>query len=70
MKPEKKPVAITEESKAVLEILRKAEKIELTQLKEQAGLSNKKWDKSIKELTRNKLASVSKTDEGLFIEVI
>ena len=70
MKPEKKPVAITDESKAVLEMLKKEQRMELTVLKERAGLSNKKWDKSIKELTRNKLANVNKSDEGLFIEVI
>ena len=70
MKPEKKPVAIAEESKAVLEMLKKEQRMELDVLKQQAGLSNKKWDKSIKELTRNKLASVDKSDEGLFIEVI
>ncbi len=70
MKPEKKPVAITDDSKAVLEMLKKEQRMELAVLKQQAGLSNKKWDKSIKELTRNKLASVNKSDEGLFIEVI
>ena len=70
MKPEKKPVALTEESKGILEILRKRESMDLAELKDQAGLSNKKWDKAVKELTRNKLARVNKTDEGLFIEVI
>jgi lysyl-tRNA synthetase class 2 len=44
--------------------------MELSTLKDRAGLSNKKWDKSIKELTRNKLAQVNKTEEGLFIEVL
>ena len=70
MKPEKKPVEITDESKGVLDILSKEEKMELSTLKDRAGLSNKKWDKSIKELTRNKLAQVNKTEEGLFIEVL
>jgi lysyl-tRNA synthetase class 2 len=70
MKPEKKPVEITDESKGVLDILSKEEKMELGTLKEKAGLSNKKWDKSIKELTRNKLARVNKTEEGLFIEIV
>ena len=70
MKPEKKPVTLTEESKGILEILRKQESMDLAELKDQAGLSNKKWDKAIKELTRNKLARVNKTDEGLFIEVV
>ena len=34
------------------------------------GLSNKKWDKAIKGLTKNKLAKVEKTDEGLLVSVV
>ncbi len=67
MKPEKKPLAISDDAKAILEILNKAEKLELVDLKSQSGLSNKKWDKSIKELTKNSLAKVEKTEEGLFV---
>lgn len=72
MKPEqKKPsVELNEDEKAVFAILQKAEKIELPELKTQSGLSNKKWDKTIKGLTKNKLAKVSKTDEGLFVELV
>ncbi|WP_203257799.1 lysine--tRNA ligase [Hyunsoonleella ulvae] len=70
MKPEKKPLAISDDAKAVLEILTKVEKLELVDLKSQSGLSNKKWDKSIKELTKNSLAKVEKTEEGLFVEVV
>lgn len=70
MKPERKAVALTDDAKAVLAHLKKVEKLELTALKEQSGLSNKKWDKSIKELTKNKLANVEKTDEGLFVSLI
>ena len=51
------------------DFLKKAEKLPLIDLKEQSGLSNKKWDKSIKELTKNNLAKVNKTEEGLFVEV-
>ena len=36
------------EEKAVLAMITKAEKIDLHTLKAQAGLSNKKWDKTIK----------------------
>ncbi|ARN77886.1 lysine--tRNA ligase [Nonlabens spongiae] len=69
MKPENKAKAdLNEEEKMVFELLIKAQKMELADLKEQAGLSNKKWDKSIKGLTGKKLAKVSKTDDGLFIE--
>lgn len=70
MKPEKKEVELTEEATGVLQLLKKVSKTELAGLKEQAGLSNKKWDKSIKELTQKGLAKVEKTDEGLFVEVI
>ncbi|MFL1013149.1 lysine--tRNA ligase [Flavisericum labens] len=70
MRPEKKAVAVSEDTKAVFEILKKLEKTELADLKTQSGLSNKKWDKSIKELTKNNLAKVEKTDDGLFVEVI
>jgi len=73
MKPEQKVtqrVELNEDEKAVLALLRKAEKIDLGALKTQSGLSNKKWDKTIKGLTKNKLASVNKTDEGLFVEAV
>ena len=70
MKPEKKPLAISDDAKAVLEILNKSEKMDLNELKGQSGLSNKKWDKAIKDLTKNKVAKVEKTEEGLFVEVV
>ncbi|WP_370480031.1 lysine--tRNA ligase [Tamlana flava] len=70
MRPEKKPVAVSEDAKAVFEILKKAEKLELDDLKNQSGLSNKKWDKTIKELTKSNLAKVEKTDEGLQVQII
>tara|TARA_R110002050_G_scaffold273113_1_gene417030 strand:- start:21175 stop:22869 length:1695 start_codon:yes stop_codon:yes gene_type:complete len=70
MRPEKKVVAVSEEAKAVFEILKKAEKLVLNDLKVQSGLSNKKWDKTIKELTKNNLAKVEKTNDGLFVEMV
>ena len=72
MRPEKKAstVELNDEEKALLEIITKAEKIDLNELKTQSGFSNKKWDKTIKGLTKNKLASVTKTDEGLFVEIV
>jgi lysyl-tRNA synthetase class 2 len=51
-----------------LELLRKESPVALNQLKEQTGLSNKKWDKTIKGLTKNKLAKVFKNDQGLWVE--
>jgi len=72
MRPEKKAVAVqlNDDEKAVLAIIEKAEKIDLNTLKVQSGLSNKKWDKTIKGLTKNNVAKVSKTDEGLFVEIV
>ena len=70
MRPEKKPLAISDDAKTVLELLKKAEKIALNDLKVQSGLSNKKWDKTIKELTKNNLANVEKDEDGLFVEVV
>lgn len=71
MKPEKKvTVELSEEGKAVLEALKKAGKTDLNVFKESTGLSNKKWDKAIKELTRNGLAKVEKTDDALTVEPV
>ncbi|UKM64800.1 lysine--tRNA ligase [Flavobacteriaceae bacterium GSB9] len=70
MRPEKKAIAVSEDAKAVIEILKKSEKLELVDLKTQSGLSNKKWDKTIKELTKNNLAKVEKTEDGLFVEMV
>ncbi|WP_459212519.1 lysine--tRNA ligase [Aquimarina rhabdastrellae] len=70
MKPERKQIALTDEEKAVLAILKSNNRMDLNELKSQSGLSNKKWDKTIKGLTKNKLAKVEKTDDGLFVEHI
>jgi len=70
MKPEVKALAMTEDEKAVLKSLKANSPVLLTDLKTQSGLSNKKWDKTIKGLTKNNLAKVYKNDEGLFVEVV
>ena len=70
MKPERRAVAMTDEEKAVFNILKDNSPIDLNALKSQSGLSNKKWDKTIKGLTKNELAKVNKTDEGLFVEIV
>ena len=72
MRPEKKApsIELNEEEKAVLTLITKAEKIDLNVLKTTSGLSNKKWDKTIKGLTKKEVAKVSKTEEGLFVEIV
>jgi lysyl-tRNA synthetase class 2 len=70
MKPEKKQVELTAEEKTILSLLKQNSPAELNQLKEQSGLSNKKWDKSLKALTKHSLVKVNKTDEELFVEAL
>jgi lysyl-tRNA synthetase class 2 len=53
-----------------LDLLKKESPTTLNTLKEQSGLSNKKWDKAIKVLTKNKVAKVFKNDQGLWVELL
>jgi lysyl-tRNA synthetase class 2 len=69
MKPEKKAVELTEDEKAVLELLKTSSPVDLNVLKEQSGLSNKKWDKTIKGLTKHNLAKVEKTGDDFMVEM-
>jgi lysyl-tRNA synthetase class 2 len=71
MRPEKKNIAVElgEDEKLVFDLLKPHNRLELEVLKDQANLSNKKWDKAIKGLRNAGVAIVAKTDEGLFIEV-
>jgi len=72
MRPEQKApsIELNEEEKAVLAIISKVEKIDLMALKTQSGLSNKKWDKTIKGLTKKEVAKVTKTEDGLYVKVV
>ena len=70
MRPEKKQVELSEDEKAVLNMLKANSPIDLNTLKTQSGLSNKQWDKTIKGLTGHKLAKVFKNEEGLFVEIV
>jgi lysyl-tRNA synthetase class 2 len=70
MRPERKTVEMSEDEKAIFNILKANSPILLNDLKIQTGLSNKKWDKTIKDLTKKHLAKVNNTEEGLFVEVI
>ena len=69
MKPEQKQVAMSEDEKAVFNLLKVASPADLNTLKQQSGLSNKKWDKTIKGLTKHNLVKVEKTSEGLLVTI-
>jgi len=64
MKPLKKQPDLGEDAKSVFNILKEFEKIDLSILKDKSQLSNKKWDKSIKELTSKSIVKVVKNSEG------
>lgn len=66
MKPEKvvPQVELGEDEKMILEILKSQEEpMEITEVKNRSQLSGKKWDKATKNLTKNNLIKVEKTDE-------
>lgn len=69
MRPEVQGPTLTDEEEVVLNLLEKNHPVLLSELKENAGLSNKKWDKAIKGLSAHKLAKVTKTDDGLFVHL-
>ena len=70
MKPEQKAVALSEEEKTILQLIKATETADLMAIKTATGLSNKKWDVSIKSLSQKELIKVIKNEEGLFIEML
>ncbi|MEM9647791.1 MAG: lysine--tRNA ligase [Bacteroidota bacterium] len=69
MRPEKKAVELNEEEKTIMDILKPNGEMPLADLKSQAGLSGKKWDKSTKNLVKIGVLEVFKTDDGVFGKV-
>ncbi|WP_339754695.1 lysine--tRNA ligase [uncultured Winogradskyella sp.] len=69
MRPERKQVELSDNEKAIFEVLKPQQRMDLNVLKSQSGLSNKGWDKGIKGLGKHGLTKVEKTDDGLFVEV-
>ncbi|SIN68282.1 lysine--tRNA ligase [Algoriphagus halophilus] len=70
MRPEKKAVELTEEEKLVLDLLKKEHPIDLGKLKEQTGLSNKKWDVAMKGLSKKEVARVQKDGDLLTVQLL
>ena len=69
MKPEKKALELSDNEKAIYDILKKETSMELEALKTASGLSNKGWDKGIKGLTKIGAATVTKDDNGLTVSL-
>ncbi len=70
MKPERKAVEMSDNEKAIFEILKSQKSMALNDLKVQSGLSNKAWDKGLKGLGKHGLTKVTKTDDALIVEVV
>ena len=73
MRPEKKEekkIELKENEQAIFDIISKEKSMNLNDLKEQAGLSNKAWDKGMKALGKHGLTKVTKTDDALIVDLV
>ena len=70
MRPEKKPLQLSENEKVIFDILKGEKKMELDTLKTKSDLSNKAWDKGIKGITKQQLAKIYKEDGVLYVEIL
>ena len=71
MRPEKveKKIELEGNEKVIFDILSKEGSMDLGALKQRTGLSNKQWDKGMKALGKAGLTTVTKTVDGLTVEV-
>ena len=70
MKAEKEALELTENEKNVLKLITRKTPAILQEIKQEANLSNKKWDKTIKGLSQKKIVKVEKVDKELIIKII
>ena len=73
MRPEKvlPKVELSEDDELLLSLLSKSNgEMSLNDLKEQSKFSGKKWDKSSKNLAKNNLIKIEKTDEGVTVKTV
>jgi lysyl-tRNA synthetase class 2 len=61
-------IELSELEKEILDVVQSQNKMELPSLRSKFDVSNKQWDVSLKNLTKNQLLKVSKENETLFIE--
>jgi lysyl-tRNA synthetase class 2 len=72
MRPEVKShkLELSGNEKLIYDIIQAATEMDLQQLKDHAGLSNKQWDVSIKSLTKQELIRVVKENDVLKVQVV
>ena len=67
MKPEKKEIQLNEDEINLIKNLDEKIPKELTDFKKQFNLSNKKWDKYLKNLSKKEIIKIYKDEKGLWI---
>ena len=67
MKPEKKELQLNEDEINLIKNLDEKIPKELTDFKKQFNLSNKKWDKYLKNLSKKEIIKIYKDEKGLWI---
>jgi lysyl-tRNA synthetase class 2 len=70
MKPEKKQLDLNDNESAIFNLLKENKTMNLEDLKSKVGLSNKRWDKGLKGLTKLELIKVSKINDVLTVSCI
>ena len=69
MRPENK-VQLSEEEKIIIDLLKTESPQPIGTVKSNSQLSGKKWDKACKNLTKNKLVKIEKTDDQVLISLV
>lgn len=69
MRPEKKGPELTEDEKAITELLKVSGQLALDALKVQAGLSGKKWDAAMKSLAKHGIVKVTVNGDTKTVEL-
>ena len=69
MRPEKQKIVLSEKEEAVFKLINNKNQL-INELKDQSGLSNKAWDKTIKSLRKLDLIKVKKIENEIYISKI
>ena len=74
MRPEKfdskASLDLKDHEKVIFDILSEEKSMDVNALKSLSGLSNKKWDKGLKALSKLGLTKATKTEAGIFIDLV
>jgi lysyl-tRNA synthetase, class II len=72
MRPETKQVKVelNDNEKLIFGIVQREKSLDLNTLKNEANLSNKQWDVSMKNLAKQGLVKVTKTDDQLMVDLV